>query len=481
MPPPGGLVPGSTTAWFWVTERPRSAERSSHTDRPDARRVAADLLVRVDRDQAYANVLVPKTLDGSGLSDRDRGFVTELVYGTLRRRRACDHLVDRFLHQPEVDPPVRALLRLGAYQLVFLGTPPHAAVSATVAVAPKKVRGLVNAVLRRVAEHEPGWPDDATRLSYPDWILARMTDDLGEHDAREALEVMNQPASARTRPDGYVQDLASEWVADEVEAAAGQRVVDLCAAPGGKATATAATGAFVVAADRGAGRVRLLAARRGPGGGTAAPSPCGPTRPWRRYGRPGSRVFWWMRRARASAPCAADPMRGWRIDEAGVERLAALQRRILGEAVRLVEPGGLLVYSVCTMTTAETLAIDRWLVREHPDLEAVVPTGSHWRSWGRGGLVLPQDHGTDGMAVFRYRRSADARSATNSRAARHGSTPEPASAPLRRGVRGPRRPRRGSGWPALPAPAPAGCRTGAELPIIRNRSGATPSSLRIRW
>ena len=155
------------------------AEPPGDRDGPDARRTAVELLVRVERDQAFANVLVPNVLDRSGLSERDRGFVTELVYGTIRRRRACDHLVDRFLHQPEVDPAVRALLRLGAYQLVFLGTPPHAAVSATVAVAPKRVRGLVNAVLRRVAEHEPGWPDEATRLSYPDWILRRLEQDLG--------------------------------------------------------------------------------------------------------------------------------------------------------------------------------------------------------------------------------------------------------------------------------------------------------------
>ena len=98
-------------------------------------------------------------------------------------------------------------------------------------------------------------------------------------------------------------------------------------------------------------------------------------------------------------------MRGWRIDEPGVERLAALQRRILAEAIRLVEPDGRLVYSVCTMTTAETLDVDRWLAQEHPGLEAVAPDGAQWRPWGRGGLVLPQDHGTDGMAVFRYRRS----------------------------------------------------------------------------
>ena len=380
------------------------AEPPGDRDGPDARRTAVELLVRVERDQAFANVLVPNVLDRSGLSERDRGFVTELVYGTIRRRRACDHLVDRFLHQPEVDPAVRALLRLGAYQLVFLGTPPHAAVSATVAVAPKRVRGLVNAVLRRVAEHEPGWPDEATRLSYPDWILRRLEQDLGRADALGALEAMNRPASARPRPDGYVQDLASEWVAGEVEAGAGQVVADLCAAPGGKATAIAATGAFVVAGDRGAGRVRLLAsnAERWGQGRTVVVRADGGAAPLR-SGR--------CDRVLVDAPCSGLGVLGrrpdarWRIDEAGVRRLAALQRRILNEAVRLVAPGGLLVYSVCTMTTDETVAIDRWLGTDHPEFEPVAPLGDCWRSWGRGGLVLPQDEGTDGMAVFRYRRS----------------------------------------------------------------------------
>ena len=363
-----------------------------------------DLLVRVDRDDAYANVLVPRTLDQSGLSDRDRGFVTELVYGTIRRQRACDHLVDRFLHQPEVDPTVRALLRVGAYQLVFLGTPPHAAVSATVGVAPKRVRGLVNAVLRRVAEHDPGWPDEATRLSYPDWILRRLERDLGADDALATLEAMNRPAAARTRPDGYVQDLASEWVAAEVEAAPGLAVADLCAAPGGKATALAAAGAFVVAGDRGRGRVRLLASN-------AARWGCGRTAVVRAdAGAPALRPDRFDR-ILVDAPCSGlgalgrRPDARWRIDEPGVTRLAGLQRRILAGAMDLLAPGGQLVYSVCTMTTDETVAIDRWLADDHPELHPVAPAGPWWRPWGRGGLVLPQDEGTDGMAVFRYRRS----------------------------------------------------------------------------
>src|SRR5207237_10178275 len=110
------------------------------------------------------------------LTERDRAFVTELVYGTTRMRRACDWLVSRHLNRSVagLDADVRAALRLGAYQLAFLHTPPHAAVSATVDVAPTRARGLVNAVLRKVAvdaDRSPPdtpWPDDGTRLSYPD-------------------------------------------------------------------------------------------------------------------------------------------------------------------------------------------------------------------------------------------------------------------------------------------------------------------------
>ena len=116
----------------------------------DPRRVAIDVIARIDRDGAYANVVLPAVLGGSDLDDRDKAFVTELVYGSTRRRRALDHLVDRYLVQ---DPPpvARAALRIGTHQLVELDTPPHAAVSATVGATPKRFRGLVNAVLRKVA------------------------------------------------------------------------------------------------------------------------------------------------------------------------------------------------------------------------------------------------------------------------------------------------------------------------------------------
>ena len=110
------------------------------TARPtDARRVAIDAIVRIDDGGAYANVVLPGILAETDLEPRDKAFVTELVYGSTRRKRALDHVVDRFLLQ---DPPTaaRAALRIGAHQLIEMGTPPHAAVSATVSAAPKRAQ-----------------------------------------------------------------------------------------------------------------------------------------------------------------------------------------------------------------------------------------------------------------------------------------------------------------------------------------------------
>lgn len=145
-------------------KRARAHDRQGGSPIPDSRGVAVDALVRIDRDGAYANLVLPKLLARSGLSDRDRAFATALVYGTTRHRRACDWFIDRFAHG-ELEPRVRAALRVGTYQLRVLGTPPHAAVSATVDTVPRRARGLVNAVLRKISGAEDAWPSDAVRLS----------------------------------------------------------------------------------------------------------------------------------------------------------------------------------------------------------------------------------------------------------------------------------------------------------------------------
>ncbi|MGH9123837.1 MAG: transcription antitermination factor NusB [Acidimicrobiales bacterium] len=425
---------------------PRPPVRGQKVRPATARSLALGALVRLDGEGARANVVVPELLSASTLVERDRAFVTELVYGTVRMRRACDWLVDRHLRR-SVESEVRAALRLGAYQLAFLGTPPHAGVSATVSEVTGPARGLVNAVLRRVADDVTAgvaWPSEGVRLSYPDWIVDLVSAAIGRAEALAALAQMNVAASVTVRPDGYVQDLASQWVGEAVGAVglastplvggvgvadgvgvfgvaggvsavglAGERVADLCAAPGGKATYLArghessgagdSRPALVVAGDRDRQRAAMMT-----GNITrleldnVATVVCDATRPPFPSGS--------FDRVLVDAPCSGlgvlrrRPDARWRIQPADVARLAGLQRRLLAQALALVRPGGLVAYSVCTLTTAETVEIDQWLADTAPSAAAIdPPVGSAWERIGRGARLLPQTVGTDGMYLLMLR------------------------------------------------------------------------------
>jgi 16S rRNA (cytosine967-C5)-methyltransferase len=255
----------------------------------------------------------------------------------------------------EADDKVRAALRLGAYQLHFMDIPTFAAVDATVGAVPKRIRGLLNAVLRKVAQLTPEWPSEAMRLSYPDWIFDRLTVDMGADDALAAMEAMNSPARTSVRADGYVQDPASQDVVRLVAARQGELIIDVCAAPGGKATGIAADGARVIAGDVRRSRARLIttnAVRTSTTVATVVADGC--TFPV----RPGSADA-----VLVDAPCSGlgslrrRPDARWRIDEEAPERMAALQRRLLRSAAGLVRPGGRIIYSVCTMTSVETVDV----------------------------------------------------------------------------------------------------------------------------
>ena len=372
--------------------RPQSARASDNS-----RAVAAQLLDRIERDGAYANLV----LASAELPERDAGLITELVYGVTRMRRALDHLVDGFVSDPP-DLTTRNLLRIGTYQLHMMDTPAYAAVSETVEAASRRQRGFVNAVLRRVADLAPAWPTQAIQLSYPDWVVERLEIDLGVSEAHAALEQMNQPAPVTTRPDGYVQDLASQWVAELVDPQPGERVLDMCAGPGGKATALASSSATVVAADHRRHRASLVAANAAKtdvslAGVVATDGRCPPFRPHS------------FDRVLVDAPCSGLGVLGrradarWRLGPDDVDELARLQAELVRAAFGLVRPRGVVVYSVCTMTAAETAGIDQMVARVHPEVEAVPIADSRWRPHGRGALVLPQDHSTDGMFVAKYK------------------------------------------------------------------------------
>lgn len=397
----------------------RNPRRGNRPSPPSSRAVALDVLDRIEADDAYANLALGHALQSSGLSERDRRFVTDLVYGTLRMRRACDFVVSRFLDRRPSRRTMNAL-RLGAYQLIYAGVPAHAAVAETVAVSPKAMRGLVNAILRKVAGQggkasspagprglgpELDWPSEAIRLSVPDWVLDRLAADLGEDRAVAALEVMGQPAEVAEREDGYVQDLASQAVVDAVPAEAGNLVLDACAAPGGKATGLATRGAQVVAADARWSRLGLVRSNVERLGldpdvvGLVLADGTAP--PWR------AQAF---DHVLIDAPCSglgtlrrrADLR--WRVDEGSIARLSALQRQLVLASAPMVRAGGTITYAVCTLTAAESVEVDSVIASEQPDLKPLDPLPSPWEPWGRGSILLPQAAGTDGMCLFRYRR-----------------------------------------------------------------------------
>jgi 16S rRNA (cytosine967-C5)-methyltransferase len=432
-----------------------------HVETP--RHVALDALMRVEQG-AYAHILVPELLRQRAFAARDRGLVTELVYGSVRMRRAVDHLIAQVSSRPldELDDRVRAALRLGAYQLL-LGIPPHAAVGETVNLVGARARGFVNGVLRALARLGPPWPmpsgDDvpslAVRTSHPDWIVRTLVDGFGVRDAVATLELDDAPppVTLRVNPmratpaevsvelrhsgveverglleadallvrhsgdlarlpavrDGRAspQDQASQAVVAVLDPQPGDLVLDLASAPGGKATAAAermSARGTVVAADLHPGRVRTVmrAAGRLGLGGVILPLLADGAHPPVRDDA--------FDRVLLDAPCSGlgvlrrRPDARWRIQPGDVEDLAALQRNLLASAASAVKHGGRLVYSVCTLTRAETLDIDRWAERELPELRAVDPPGPPWRPHGRGAILLPSDAHSDGMFVLVLRR-----------------------------------------------------------------------------
>jgi 16S rRNA (cytosine967-C5)-methyltransferase len=203
----------------------------------------------------------------------------------------------------------------------------------------------------------------------------------------------------------WVQDAAASIPAKLFGEVAGLNVADLCAAPGGKATGMAsAAPRLVVAGDVSAVRAGLIAANaRALGAERVAIVVADGRAPALRPGV-SDRVL-------VDAPCSGlgvlrrRPDARWRMTASDVAHLAALQRALLAAAATLVRPGGVLAYSVCTLTSAETLDVDGWAADALPAFQPL-EVGVPWRAWGRGGLLLPQEAGTDGMFLLLLRRQA---------------------------------------------------------------------------
>lgn len=423
-----------------------------------ARSVALEAIRRVIDERAYSNLVLPALLARSGLDARDRAFATELAYGTLRRLLPVDAAIEARASRPvgRMSVGARHALRLGAYQLLFAGVAPHAAVGETVELVGARERGFVNAVLRRLSDDPPPPPTGtdersvSLRTGMSAWAVRELDTLLGS-DAEVAAAAFaaraplciraNLPRAdvgtlwerlaaagiaavagsidpdcllldggAPTSLPGYdegwfaVQDQASAFVVRVLDPRQGERVADVCAAPGGKALHAAALvgSGKVTAADLAPARIALVrrqAERLGLPTGLVVHDATRPAL------RPNG-----FDRVLVDAPCSGigssrrRPELLWRVPRERLTAFGTRQVAIAAAAADLVRPGGRLVYAVCTFPRSETDAVCDLLLRHRPDLEPVATPGAdgtvqRHRLW-------PHRDGTDGMFVAAFRRAA---------------------------------------------------------------------------
>ena len=399
-----------------------------------ARQAAYDVLLRVAEEGAYADRALRSA--SAALDDRDRSLARQLAFGSVQRLRTLDHAIETLGKRPvrKLDPPVLAALRLGAYQLGYLdGVPRYAAVNESVELvrAAKLERAVpfTNAVLRRVADGiEPllaGLPEGPLKHSYPDWVWELWRRDLGEEEALELMRAQNDSPPVVVRhvrgqsPDGSATDIPNAYEVERVDEKAlengeiwpqsrgsqlaglcvrsqpGERVLDLCAAPGGKAAMLAGE---VVAVEVNEARARELEEnlRRLGAEHVTVVNADGRALPPELTG---------FDRALVDAPCsglgvlAARPDLRWRSSP-----LPELQLELLRAAAERVKPGGTIVYSVCTVNADESEAvvdasgleiepIEEWAQFRHRRRPEFLQT-------------LPHVHRTSGFFIARLRVAA---------------------------------------------------------------------------
>ena len=418
-----------------MTAEPRPPDRSVSP----ARRAAYEVVVRVFEHGAYADRALVSAV--SGLDPRERALAQQLAYGTVQRVRTLDHAIETLGRRPvrKLDPPVRAALRLGAYQLGFLSAPVYAAVNESVELVRRarleRAVPFANAVLRRVSagigpllgtlgEATPG--EAALRHSYPDWIADTWWGELGGEEALALMRAQNEPPETVVRrnrrrlgivagrPDAELPDAVHVERVDEAELAAGlvwpqsrgsqlaglavgsregERVLDLCAAPGGKTTQLAGE---VVAVEKHPGRARELEENCRRLGADNVTVVCAD-------GLELPEALAGFDRALVDAPCsglgilASRPDLRWR-----AQPLPELQVALLRAAAERVRPGGTVTYSVCTIHVAENEAVVDAVGLELDDLGCEWPLFRHPRR-PELLLTLPHRHGTSGFFVARMR------------------------------------------------------------------------------
>ncbi len=454
--------------------RDARAQRPGGAPIAPARRCAYSVVRRVFEQGAYADQALQS--EARELDARDRALAMRLAYGTIQRRLTLDHLIERLAARPaeRLDPPLLAALRLGLYELLYTGGAPDRAIVADCVELAKTTRGsghgLVNAVLRRAAREGPptllgSLREDTPELaavahSHPRWIARLWWQELGSSEALALMAADNEPGelavrvntlcadpptlagelTVPTHPDPEIPEAlvldgpldlhgSSAWgrgailaqsraamlVSRSLDPQPGERILDLCAAPGGKSTHIAALmrdEGEVLAVEHNPKRAAELrdTARRLHAGSvhveiSDAALP-----------RPEGAVF---DRVLVDPPCSglgtlqARPDLRWRVTPEHITRLARIQTAILASGAAALRPGGVLVYSTCTISPAENeLLLERFLAQNHDfaleDLTNEQQIHTHPRA-PKLLLTMPHRDRTAGFFIARMRRMSQPR------------------------------------------------------------------------
>jgi 16S rRNA (cytosine967-C5)-methyltransferase len=418
-----------------------------------ARRCAFAVLRRTFEQGAYTDQALHA--EARGLDARDRALAMRLATGSVQRKATLDHFIERLAGRPleRLDAPVLAALRLGLYEFLYLaGAPDRAIVADAVELAKAGGRGghgLVNAVLRRAAREgadellatlsEETPAAAAIKHSYPPWIAELWWEQFGPAQARALMAACNEPGEVALRANTLVSDAAAAarslpvpthfdpllpealvleapfdlhaseaWrqgvvlaqsraamlVARALEPQAGERVLDLCAAPGGKATHLAALMAGsgeVLAVERDARRAQTLALTAKRLHAASVRVEISDARLPRRERERFDRVL-------VDPPCSglgtlqSRPDLRWRMTPVAVAEMASSQAEILASGADALRPGGVLVYSTCTLSPTENEQVIGTFLDSHRDYsldDLPAPLGA--ASAGRAGSAAPDD------------------------------------------------------------------------------------------
>jgi len=446
---------------------------------PPPRKLAWDVIHRVDREKAYANGLLDHVLRKAALKEQERAFITELAYGTLRWRGKIDYVIAQFSSKPlaKLDPEILNILRMGVYQLLFLSTPSNAAVDESVKLSKNftsgKASGFVNAVLRAVDRERdnikyPPRNDDpvpylSVQYSHPRWMVSMFIKMLGEAETEELLKVNNilPPLTFRANtlvnsrdelakylleedgfesvptpysPDGIVlkdappagqlgavnrglclvQDESAQLVSRLVAPQPGWKVLDLCAAPGGKTTHLAAlmkNEGEVHAVDMQQQKMTMIEDNARRTGVTIIKPRQGDASAPLKYPRNSFDAVL------VDPPCSdlgiirRHPDVKWIKHPDRIPELADLQLKIIATAAKYVTAGGVLVYSVCTISQRESEGIiEKFLEKAKAwslePAQKIIPEAADCCTEEGYLKVFPHKHNADGFFAARLRRKA---------------------------------------------------------------------------